>query len=293
MRHDIVGERATFEKGYCYQEGIAIRHRVFPDGQVEVNGFPTTDWSRCKALHAMPKAKRGESENRETNVESAARRAKQALRLKCKAIGADHMLTLTTRANIEDLDEFHTLFKRWARIMSTSKRLSYVAVPERQERGAWHLHVAINGKPARWRAIRVWLRVVGGKGEGYVHLRSPDGGHYGQGWEQHKLAGYISKYIGKDVGVAALNRKRYWASKGIDVPVKATYCTWMGYPSMYEVLKVVMADLQHQFGVHDVVARVSARDGAFWLSTGPRPGHAFAPPSPFVTEYERFFGDRS
>lgn len=40
MRHDIVGERATFEKGYCYQEGIAVRQIIFPDGQVEVSAFP-------------------------------------------------------------------------------------------------------------------------------------------------------------------------------------------------------------------------------------------------------------
>jgi hypothetical protein len=56
---------------------------------------------------------------------------------------------------------------------------------------------------------------------------------------------------------------------------------------MYEVLKLVMADLHAQFGVHDVVARVSARDGSFFLSTGPRPGHFFGPPSPFATEQDR------
>ncbi|WP_343549425.1 hypothetical protein [Ralstonia sp.] len=293
MRHDIVGERATFEKGYCYQEGIAIRQRVFPDGQVEVTGFPSTDWSRCAHMRTLPKAKRGKSEHRERNIDAASRRARQSLRLKAKTIQADHMLTLSTRENIQDLDRFQELFDRWRRIMGAVKAFAYVAVPERQTRGAWHLHVAVHGKPARWRAIRAWLRVVGGKGNGYVHLREPEGGHYGQAWQPHQLSAYISKYIGKDVGVAELNRKRYWTSRGIVVVPRADYCTWMGYPSMYEVLKLVMADLHAQFGVHDIVAKVSARDGSFFLSTGPRPQHAFCPPSPFVTEYERFLGSRS
>lgn len=293
MRHDILGERATFEKGYCYQEGIAIRHRVFPDGQVEVSGFPTTDWSRCKRLLALPRAKRGESQNREVNNESSTRRATRELRLKTKAIGADHMMTFSTRENIQDLDRFQKLFDQWRRIMARVKAFAYVAVPERQKRGAWHLHVAVHGRPARHLAIRAWLRVVGGKGKGYCHVRNPNGGHYGQPWRQHELAGYISKYIGKDMGVSELNRKRYWTSRGIVVAARTEYCTWMGYPSMYEVLKLVMADLHAQFGVHDVVARVSARDGSFWLATGPRPGHFFGPPSPYVTEYDRFLADRA
>ncbi|AMP72802.1 hypothetical protein [Ralstonia solanacearum] len=66
-----------------------------------------------------------------------------------------------------------------------------------------------------------------------------------------------------------------------------------GYPSMYEALKPVLADLHAQFGIHDLVAHVSARDGSFWLATGPRPGHFYGPPSPFDTEYDRWVADRA
>ncbi len=291
MRHDIVGERATFEKGYCYQEGIAVRQIVFPDGQVEVSAFPATDWSRCNQIRLLPRPKRGESDKRERNNEVAARRARQELRKRSKSIQANHMVTLTTKKNITDLDEFHALFKQWRRIMSKHAAFHYVAVPERQTRGAWHLHVAMHGRPARQLAIRAWMKVCGGKGKGYCHIRPPKGaGKFGKPWRQHELAGYISKYIGKDVGVSELNRKRYWSSRGIVVPVRQTFGVWMGYPSMYDALQPVLRDLERDFGTEDLVAYVSAKNGSFWLATGPRPGHFFGPPSPFVTEYDRVMG---
>lgn len=290
MRHDIVGERASFDKGYSYQEGIAVRFRVFPNGQAEVSGFPMTQWDRVAELRQLPRAARGQSEKREQNEASAAQRAKQAIRLRCKAISASVMLTLSTRDPIIELDEFMKLFDRFRRIMSKARVFHYVAVPERQKRGAWHLHIAVEGRVARHFAIRAWLRVVGGKGKGYCHIRNPNGGKGRGPWDQHKLAAYISKYIGKDVGDRDLNRKRYWTSRGIVVPQRAVYGNWGAYPSMYEALKPVLADLHAQFGIHDLVAHVSARDGSFWLATGPRPGHFYGPPSPFVTEYERFLG---
>ncbi len=293
MRHDIVGERATFDKGYAYQEGIAVRFRAFPNGQVEVSGFPMTQWQRASDLRMLPRAARGKSEKREQNEASAAQRAKQAIRLRCKAISASVMLTLSTRDPITELDEFMKLFDRFRRIMSKARIFHYVAVPERQKRGAWHLHIAVEGRVARHFAIRAWLRVVGGKGKGYCHIRNPNGGKGRGAWDQHKLAAYISKYIGKDVDSRDLNRKRYWTSRGIVVPQRCVYGNWGAYPSIYEALKPVLADLHAQFGIHDLVAHVSARDGSFWLATGPRPGHFYGPPSPFDTEYDRWVADRA
>lgn len=291
MRHDIVGERATFDKGYSYQEGIAVRQIVFPNGQVEVSGFPMTQWQRAGDLHRMPRAARGKSEKREQNEASATQRAKQGIRLRCKAIGATVMMTLNTRRNITELDEFMKLFDRFRRIMSSARVFHYVAVPERQKRGAWHLHIAVEGRVARHFAIRAWLRVVGGKGEGYCHLPRPNGGKGRGPWATHKLASYISKYIGKDIGDREMNRKRYWTSRGIAVPRRQVYGNWGAYPSMYEALKPILADLHRDFGIHDLVAHVSARDGTFWMATGPRPGHFFGPPSPFETEQDRVLAD--
>lgn len=263
-------------KGEVYREGVAVRVRHMQGGQVEISGFPTTAWrprDMWLGKGNVPAA-RGKSEHKESNQERSARRSVQAIRLRCKAISADRMVTLSTRACITDLDEFATLFDAFRRRMRKHRDFEYVAVPERQKRGAWHVHIAVHGKTALRLAIAVWNSVLGGKGNGYCHIRNPGRSDSRRGngkqWEGHRLAAYISKYISKDVSEHELNAKRYWTSRGIVVPEKSTFGTFIGCESMYDVLKPVLSYLEGVAGLEDLVAHVSAKNGSFWLATGPR-----------------------
>jgi len=291
MDSAMVGEERP--AGKVYSEGIAVRTRHFSNGQVEINGFPTTAWHRMKDLrdqwrNSETPTVRGESEHRERNEEIAVRRATQQIRLRCKEIAANRMVTLSFRKNIIEMDEAYPFFKEFFRRMRLHGEFHYVAVPERQERGAWHLHVACQGRIAEKLIIKVWQRVLGrvdGKSQGYAHIRNPKRSdsqrENGRRWESHRLAAYISKYISKDVSGRDLNDKRYWTSRGIAVPEKRTWGTWMDCPSMYDATLPVLMHLQGVAGLDDLVSHISAKNGSFWFATGPR---FMGPVQPIVSE---------
>ncbi|WP_256253317.1 rolling circle replication-associated protein [Burkholderia ubonensis] len=124
------------------------------------------------SLNAKPKAKRGESENSESNLMDAAKRAKQQVRLRCKAIGADRMITLTCRENMTDKARLKRDFDKLLRRLGGLYDFQYVAVAERQKRGAWHLRVAVRGRQ-NYRVLRsIWQSIVG-VGNGQINVRNP------------------------------------------------------------------------------------------------------------------------
>lgn len=107
-----------------------------------------------------------------------------------------------------------------------------MAVLERQERGAWHIHVAVNGRQ-NWKLLRsIWLSVIVKSGtDGAVNdssgnrkMRALFNQFGGKGRAmRHRIATYIAKYVGKDVGASTFNKKRYWTSRGIVLPELTTY----------------------------------------------------------------------
>lgn len=130
--HDAsIGDFSPFRREWV------IRGRNFGDGQVEVTATRFDRYMGALSLNAKPKAKRGESENSESNLLDAAKRAKQQVRLRCKAIGADRMITLTYRENMQDRDRLKRDFDALRRRLAKLSTFQYVATPERQKRGAW------------------------------------------------------------------------------------------------------------------------------------------------------------
>lgn len=140
---------------------------------------------------------------RAKNRERSARRARTQVRRLIKHKNLDTMLTLTYRENMQDrarmARDFDVFMKRIRRVLPG---FEYVCVFERQKRGAWHAHIAVQRVLSHYlhkgvlvrsydllRAI--WRAVVG---DGNVDVsralrkRSRCVG---------KLAGYLSKYIAK------------------------------------------------------------------------------------------------
>lgn len=223
LAHQERERQARLDRGFAdgepFKDQIVSRCRYFEDGSVNFYGFPLSVHYRLDELRERPRAKRGESENPEQSRHAAAKRAKKNVRLRCQAIGADRMVTLTYRENMLDIERLKRDFDAFRRAMKRAGMGHYVAVPERQKRGAWHIHVAVHGRLVFNLVRAVWWRIVG-RGQGNIDVRNP---RTGGGWKRHALASYIAKYISKDSGDAEFNKKRYWTSSGIVVPEPQTY----------------------------------------------------------------------
>ena len=208
-----------------WQDTYVARQRVFPDGQCEV--------TVCKerffvgpAITPKTRAKRGTSDKREENDDDAGRRAKKNVRLCCKTIGADRMVTLTYRENMMDRETALKHWKEFCRRMGKGGAFHYVAVIEEQERGALHFHVAVAGRQMYALLRSIWQSILGlgvdGQQMGQVNVRDPHKfGFNTKG--AHKLASYIAKYCGKEMQSRDLNQKRYFRSRGVVVPEVTTW----------------------------------------------------------------------
>jgi hypothetical protein len=174
----------------------------------------------------------------ETNAERAARRAKQRVRWSVKAIGCDQMLTLTYRANVTDLIESRKHFQRFVAMCRKEwPTFRYVAAPEVQERGAWHWHVGVRGFVNYDKLRGFWWRAMGERvqwsAEGKPILRDTSEtpgnvqgvtakarGRARRSWSSDLLAGYLAKYIAKNVGSVEADGCSYSCSRGLQWTVE-------------------------------------------------------------------------
>ncbi len=187
------------------------RHRVtlrhYGPGLAEVG------WSFIPST-AGTKATRGTSKLSLQNQDRAARRARSRLRQLVLTLGADHLLTLTYRANVRDFDDTCADLSAFVRRVRRYKPdWQYVAVAERQQRGAWHWHLAVCGRQDVALLRSAWRHIVG---EGNIDVTGP--GVAGRA-KALALVRYLSKYLSKGFDDdRGLNARRFRASLGIAVP---------------------------------------------------------------------------
>jgi hypothetical protein len=151
------------------------------------------------------------------------------------------MVTLTTRANQDDFDVTLAMLRHWLRLVRKALP-GYIAlaVPERQERGAWHWHVAVAG----WQNLHL-LRHAWGvvcdhylRGGGNVDIQAPRGKGTHSLWSSGRLAHYLSKYLSKaleEEREGLKGRHRYVAPLGIKTWAEFTV-QLPGDLSTYEVM---------------------------------------------------------
>lgn len=157
------------------------------------------------------------------NRERSARRARTAVRRLVKAKCLDTMLTCTYRANVTDRAvirrHLDMVIKRIRRIIPG---FQYVAVLERQKRGAWHAHLAVERVQSHYlhkgtlvksydllRAL--WRAVVGELGGNIDVARSKAARR-----SSARIAAYLSKYIGK--GLDTVEEGDSYSSSGRALP---------------------------------------------------------------------------
>jgi hypothetical protein len=270
-------------------------------GELEISVTPTQFSNVINArmgfnpLLDCPRKRRTVEEQTERDAENrqrASKRAKIRVRYLIKTIVADHLLTFNYRENVLDRDRvardwkecmrlFHQRYPDWCFVAALEKCDS----DETGEghRGTLHIHVAVKGRQdIKW-LLRCWLLAIGQppsevsdwyvhgvklgeKSLGAVNVQSPNkrwGGS--QKWKSNKLAGYLTKYIGKEFAESVKGKKKYWHSKGIDRPkIERFYLrasTWL--EAIHEALEHIKRP-----GVHNIEVWGDHDAGVVWITGG-------------------------
>jgi len=152
----------------------------------------------------------------------------------CSMLRVDRIGTSTFRENVSDFDtalEVHTMFCRLYKLELPYKfdiegrtfevsTFEYACAPEKQKRGAWHFHFALNSPHDINRLRRCWYRA-----QELCGISEPDGNFNirytpprKSGVGSVRIGRYISKYIRKAFEDGEIFRKRYFVSRGIPKP---------------------------------------------------------------------------
>ena len=236
-----------------YEHAYNFRAKVqeFSGGgfEVVINSINMQRHSDMASLH-LPRGSRTERKGDQESIDKARRRAKRAVRLKCKEMGADHLATFTTRG-IKTRPELVAIWGRFTDLLTYhfKRKFEYVCVCEPHPTNPIHLHLhaAIRGRlTIRELAVarRCWYVALGGTGKekgaqapggmNLKQIRVAGGAHR----RMDKIASYISKYITKDDG-AEFNKKRYWCSR---IDLKEARAYWLKARTINEALQEFCVD---------------------------------------------------
>jgi hypothetical protein len=204
--------------------GFHLSARSYPTGDVELSAIRLNP---DDSLRRGGGAKRKNSTKKQMDpvtLEKSVKRSRTTVRRKCLALQADRMLTLTFRDNVTDLSDAWKCLKYFTKLMRWryGDQWAYIAVPERQKRGAVHFHLAIRGFYNVRTLRRLWLRAAGHR-EGNIDITSPRK-HGHNDWNPSLIAAYLAKYMGKGMSEddkyedGGFNKKRYSSGGGIVVP---------------------------------------------------------------------------
>jgi len=175
--------------------------------------------------------------DREDNIRKAKLRAKSKVKLLAMELGVDRMLTFTIRHTGKPM-EYDQVLKAWDYLRRMAvrydKTFRYVAAPEVQKNGQFHIHAGVHGFINVKVMTRMWqtaLNLVLGRPQSMVHGEDSPGTCNIQHRpimgpvlrKAKRIAGYIAKYIGKSLD-AEFNRKKYFHTDGIKItPARAKW----------------------------------------------------------------------
>ena len=224
-----------------------------------------SSWGKVD-VHSGKRGFKGKSANKKQNEKRARARATGEIRRKCLAIGADHLVTLTYRDNVENRERVLTDLERLRRMLSRGGySMPYVAVLECQKRGAIHPHLAVRGFQDIRLLRRCWYKIVG-KAQGQVNVKGPR-----PGTSPVKLARYLSKYLSKDIDSQPreFEEHRYFCSLGIAVPTERFQIVLVRNAREAEskLLFLMFKDTLRRIGNYCTVKSWSGGAGTFgWIS---------------------------
>lgn len=195
---------------------VSARH--YPTDDVEVVALRLSPEDSFRGGGGGARVNTDKSQMDESVLRKSQGRAAVAVRRKALAMSADRMLTLTFRENVEDSEEAWDCFKYFSRLMRWrfTDRWVYIAVQERQARGAIHFHLAIKGFFPVSTVRDFWLRACGHR-SGNIDIASSKHEMGKRSWNPRRIAQYLAKYMTK-VDIAAFNKRRYSTGGSIQLP---------------------------------------------------------------------------
>ncbi len=224
----------------------------------------------------------------EENLKRAVRKARQEVRFRVKAGGFDRLLTTTIREYCDSREQYQKYHQAFVRLVRNRyPDWQFVCVLEYQERGALHMHYAVKGRQnIKW-LLRCWLVVLGqeeydlnrwyvhgeklgDKSKGAVNVTSPRHQFRGHSsdWHCDKLAGYMTKYIVKDMDMVPKGAKRYWQSR--EIPKVDVYKFWLGASSFDAALREARDYIEEQ-GINSMRFWADYDIGNIWISASRPP----------------------
>jgi hypothetical protein len=188
------------------EQRYLLKTEVYPSGAIRAV-IKAVDMSAEPYLHAGNPQRNKRDVSEQERAESSVQRTRKTIRQRCMAFGVDRMLTLTYQENMEDRERCYSdTIKLIQRCQAAGYLPKYVAVPEQQKRGAWHVHIACKGFMWVQTIRRFWREIVGlgNIDMSYRHRNENNP------W---RIAAYLSKYIGKAIEQAKPGERTFWASE--------------------------------------------------------------------------------
>jgi len=201
--------------------GHYVITRTYPSNDVEICALRlSSDDSICKGGGAK-RVNEFKSEMNSVVLIKSQSRAKTAIRRKCMTMQANRLLTLTFRENLTDIPLAWKKFHQFVKLMRfQTPDFTYVCVPEYQQRGAVHFHLAVHGY-FNYNVVRhYWRRAASSSGGNvdFTSIRSKNGSVVRN---PKKIGCYIAKYISKN-DVVEFNKRRYSSGGDIKIPLAVT-----------------------------------------------------------------------
>lgn len=184
-------------------------------------GFESRPISKSTSFHEPTKEQIADNKDR------SLRRAKQKIKDYALMNDFDKFATFTfdpKKHNAYDYTYCHSKLSKWLQNQSSKHgKFRYIVVSEQMKDGKWHFHALLGEFTGKY--YKTNLR---GAKNGERQCYKIDSWEKNYGFadmedisEPKRIANYITKYISKDFDSKAKNAKRYWCSKGLNLPTIA------------------------------------------------------------------------
>jgi hypothetical protein len=211
----------VYDLGECREAIYSARWRVVG------TGVRDGESSMRRKLEGLEGEEMDREQERVANAMKGRQRARSRIRRLLMRYHLSTMWTLTFRENITDLREALTCLSNFLRrVKYRIPDFQYIIVPERQKRGAWHFHFAVNLGWGHAQVAALWPY-------GFCFVKWPKGAG------TRGMVAYMSKYLGKGLEAdgEGVGVHRYRVSRNMEVPYEDHLVD-----GDYEALEVLQRD---------------------------------------------------